>query len=238
MRVLVTRPEPDASALAQELRARGHEPILAPMMSVEFVDGPAPQIGAECYLAFTSANGVRAFCHGIEERDWPVFAVGAATAKVARNMGFAEVYVAGGDVGSLADMIAEHDYMPNQVFHAAGGHVAGDLAGRLIALGIEINTAHMYTAKAATKLPETARAALERQDVDAILFFSPRTAALFAKLAAAEALADRLAPVAAVCLSHNVATALKPLQFRHIQVSVEPTTEALLEALEKSASQA
>jgi len=39
MRLLVTRPEPDASREAETLIARGHEPVLAPLLAIEFVPG-------------------------------------------------------------------------------------------------------------------------------------------------------------------------------------------------------
>ena len=39
MRLLVTRPEPDASLEAEELAARGHEPVLAPLLAIEFASG-------------------------------------------------------------------------------------------------------------------------------------------------------------------------------------------------------
>ncbi len=238
MQVLVTRPEPDGSALAQELSALGHTPILAPMMTIAFEEGPPPAISGDCHLAFTSANGVRAFCHLVSERHWPVFAVGEATAELSRQMGFSEVYAAGGDVESLANLIGEHDYLPNQIFHASGAHIAGDLAGRLQALGIQVNSQKMYEAKAAKQLPDAAAAALRRHEVQAALFFSPRTAAIFAKLAFDEKLRAGLGQSVAICMSQNVATAIKPLPFADVRVSSAPTKMAVLEALEMLASQA
>ena len=41
MRLLVTRPEPDASREAETLTARGHEPVLAPLLAIEFDRGVA-----------------------------------------------------------------------------------------------------------------------------------------------------------------------------------------------------
>lgn len=238
MHVLVTRPEPDGSALAEELRTLGHTPILAPMMTIEFEEAPPPVISGGCALAFTSANGVRAFCHRVSERHWPVFAVGEATAELARHMGFSEVYAAGGDVETLADMIGQHDYLPNEIFHASGADVAGDLAGRLHALGIQITSQQMYVAKAAAELPPPAATALERRQVDAVLFFSPRTAAIFASLAFDEKLQEGLGKSVAICMSQNVATAIKPLPFAEVRVSSAPTKTAVLEALEMSGRQA
>ena len=37
MRLLVTRPEPDAARTAEALRARGHEVLVAPLLRVETI---------------------------------------------------------------------------------------------------------------------------------------------------------------------------------------------------------
>ncbi|WP_204351469.1 hypothetical protein, partial [Providencia stuartii] len=41
MRVLVTRPEPEASRTAEELAWRGHDPVVAPLLLVEPLVEPA-----------------------------------------------------------------------------------------------------------------------------------------------------------------------------------------------------
>ena len=49
-----------AQAIAAQLRAMGHEPVLAPLLTPQFVDGPEPDFdGVQAILA-TSANGIRA----------------------------------------------------------------------------------------------------------------------------------------------------------------------------------
>ena len=60
MRLLVTRPEADAAALAGILAGRGHEPIMAPVMSIRFLDQAAIPSRAWQALLVTSANGARA----------------------------------------------------------------------------------------------------------------------------------------------------------------------------------
>ena len=42
MRLLVTRPEPDAARTAALLRARGHEVVLAPLLRIELLDFELP----------------------------------------------------------------------------------------------------------------------------------------------------------------------------------------------------
>src|SRR5438874_13037474 len=61
MRLLLTRPRDDAEPLANSLKLRGHEPIIAPLMEIRFVPGAEiPLTGAQG-LIVTSANAVRAF---------------------------------------------------------------------------------------------------------------------------------------------------------------------------------
>jgi uroporphyrinogen-III synthase len=106
MRVLITRPEPDATRLAEALRARGHEPVPAPLMTIVVSQAPPPREIADAVLLFTSANGARAAeAHNVRAKR-VVFAVGEATAQAAREAGFRVEGVAGGDVASLTELIA------------------------------------------------------------------------------------------------------------------------------------
>ncbi|HOP18912.1 MAG TPA: hypothetical protein PK585_02440, partial [Amphiplicatus sp.] len=61
MRIIVTRPAPDAEAFAALARAAGFEPVFSAVMTIDFGKA-APSLNGVGALAFTSANGVRAFC--------------------------------------------------------------------------------------------------------------------------------------------------------------------------------
>ena len=208
-RVLVTRPEPDASVFAGLCAANGLSPIMAPLMEIDIrpaavdLDG----IGA---LAFTSANGARAFAANSAVRRLTVFAVGPATAEAARKEGFADIRVAGGDVDALARLIdAARAEFDGAVLHAAGSERAGDLIAALDAVGLAARRAVVYRARAVAALPAAARDALAALDGSGpglwAAFFSPRTAALFVDLVRAAGLSSRLAQARAACLSNAVA---------------------------------
>ena len=57
-RVLVTRAEPGASATGRRLAALGYASIVEPLFILEPINTDLPQFDV---LAFTSANGARAF---------------------------------------------------------------------------------------------------------------------------------------------------------------------------------
>ena len=91
MRLLVTRPEPDAAALADELLALGHEPVVQPLLEFQPLDfDPAP-LKAAGALIVTSRNGLRALQGRIDPgaiAGCPVFCVGGETERGLRQAGF------------------------------------------------------------------------------------------------------------------------------------------------------
>jgi uroporphyrinogen-III synthase len=233
MQALITRPEEDAQTLAAPLIARGIVPLFEPLLSIRRLGRAAPDLAGVQALAFTSANGVRAFAAASPERLLPVLAVGDRTAAAARDLGFAAVESAGGDVAALAELvIARLAPSAGAVLHAAGSVVAGDLAGRLASAGFAVRRAVLYEARPARALSPAAQAALREGRVDLALFFSPRTAASFVRLAAAASLGARCPGIDAVCLSPAVAAALKGVAWRHRIVAAAPTQASLLAALD------
>lgn len=232
MRLLVTRPEEDAVPLVAALAEMGHEAVATPLLRIVFAALPPDldldRIGA---LAFTSANGVRAFVQATARRDWPVFAVGDATAAVARAQGFGTVQAAAGDVTSLAALIgAGWSAADGPVLHVSGHTVRGDLVADLAARGLRACRCALYEAQA-LPLAAAAREALAEDALDGALFYSPRTARLFgARLAEAD-LAAHTARLAAFCLSPAVAEALRDLRWRRVVVAPRPEQAALLASL-------
>src|SRR3954470_12261904 len=85
MRLLVTRPEPDATRTAETLRARGHAVLVAPLLSMQSID--AQFAGSYDGALMTSANAARALAahpHAGELTPLTCFAVGSRTAEAAR----------------------------------------------------------------------------------------------------------------------------------------------------------
>jgi len=228
-RVLVTRPREDARALAEALAARGVETVVEPMLDINFLPSPELDLAGVRALLFTSANGARAFARASARRDLPVLAVGPATARAARDAGFAEVEVAGGDVAALARLAAERRRAAEgALLHVSGSAVAGDLAGRLGAQGFDVRRAVLYEARAAEALSPATAKDLARGAIDGVMLFSPRTARTFVTLVARAGLADALAATEALCLSEAVADAARALPWRAVRIAERPDQAALV----------
>lgn len=233
MRALVTRPREDAEPLAGLLRERGIEPVIEPMLTIAPCATGGVDLDGVQALLVTSANGARALAAATPARGLPVFAVGEASARAARAAGFAAVTSAGGDVETLAQVVAAAlDPKGGALLHAAGGAVAGDLAGRLGGGGFEVRRAVLYEAHTAEALSPAAAEALRRGGIDMALFFSPRTASTFVTLAVKAEVAAACRKVTAFCLSPAVAEAARELPWRRVRCAARPELAALLEEID------
>lgn len=233
MRVLVTRPAEDGAQTAAQLAAMGHQALLAPLLTMHCLAGPAPRLdGVQAILA-TSANGVRAFARLSPRRDVTLFAVGPQTAEAASAAGFADVRNADGDARALAEAVAGWA-TPERgaLLHVSGEQGSGVLAESLAARGFALRKAVLYRVDAADTLPPEAAAALSDGAVDAALFFSPRSAKVFGGLARRGNYSVH--GVIAVCISDATAqalTAAPPLDFAAVRIAARPNQAALLARL-------
>ena len=204
-RVLITRAMPDARETAAQVSERGGVPVIAPILEIALAAGPPPDPAPDAVLAFTSANGVRAYAAaGGPPR--PAWCVGPVTARAAEAAGLAVAGIAGGDVASLAGALRAAK--PTRVMHVRGAHAAGNLTAALRAAGLTAEALVLYEAQAAKTLPEAAVAAL-RGGTDALLF-SPRSARLLGDLMMRAGLGDALADRRVGMLSSAVAAAFTP----------------------------
>ena len=145
LNVWITRAQPGAEATAVRVRALGHAPLVLPLLAVQPIPDVQVDLAGVRALAFTSANGLRAFAQACADRSLQVFAVGAATAQAAREAGFRRVLSADGDVAALAEGIAaRRNEIGGAVLHPGAAELAGDLAGALARAGVEVRALTLY----------------------------------------------------------------------------------------------
>lgn len=229
VRVLITRPEEDAELLVKDLAALGIGADVAPLIRIAYADGPAPDLAGVQALLVTSANGIRAFARLASERGLKVLAVGDASARAARNLGFTDVASAGGDVDDLAHLtVSMLEPDGGALLHVAGSKVAGDLAGLLDTAGFAYRRAVLYGAETAVVLPAVAQEGLAAGRYDGVVFYSPRTGDTFRTLIEAADMASGVAGLCAYCLSANVAARVSSLPWARVAVAERPDHAAML----------
>jgi len=232
MRLLVTRPEPDATALAETLEARGHRAVIEPLLRIRRLDGvDLPSEGATA-VAVTSAQAIELLDATPHLLDLPIYCVGERTAAAARHAGFRQVRVADGDVDRLAALIiGERRPDDGDLLYLAGTVRAGDLAGQLRRAGFTVRLAELYESVPVERLSENTVALLAGGSIDGVLLFSPRTAQTLSALLDQAGLGNLAGELDTWCLSHSIADMIAMSGFRHIHIAAHPTQAALLDLL-------
>lgn len=230
MRVLVTRPGEDGTALAELLGARGVDPLVEPLLTIKQIEGAALELKDVQAILLTSANGVRALARRSEKRDIPVFAVGDATATTARSSGFTQVHSAAGNVETLADLVKEMlKPKDGPLLHVAGSSVAGDLVGLIEAAGFKCAREKLYEAVTERSLNSSTIAAIKDNHIDAVALYSPRSAEIFVELIRKARLVRSCQKIIAICLSQAVADKIAELHWQEVHIAAEPNQDALLD---------
>jgi uroporphyrinogen-III synthase len=245
MRLLVTRPEPDALRLRALLEEAGHEATVEPLLTLTFDRAePIDFDGAQALIA-TSRNALRALKAGqgaasalAEARHLLLFAVGKATAAEARTLGFETVATGAGTAAELvAHIVSVLDPANGVLVHLAGDTLARDLAGELEAHGFRVRQPVVYRMVPATAFADTTVEDLATGAIDGVMLMSPRTAAVYAGLVLRHGLTKPVQRLPHFCLSEAVARRLQLLGPVPTHVAEAPRLEELLALIDESAAQ-
>lgn len=231
MRLLVTRPEPDAERTAAALHARGHSVVIAPLIRIETITGAEIGSGPWAAILITSANAASAIAQHArvaQLRPLAVFAVGERSADAMRAVGFADVCSADGDVSDLAPLVAQRMKPGAPILYLAGADRSGDLAGVLADRGFVVCTVVVYRAIAAAAFPDVATGALAA-GIDGVLHFSRRSAEAYVKAAETAGLVKAaLQQPVHFCLSAAVAEPLARAGAAEVRIAIKPVEAALI----------
>lgn len=221
MKLLVTRPEPGASATIARLATLGHEAIALPCLTISPVTPHLPQHPAA--LLVTSGQAVPALparLHNV-----PVFCVGDATAAKLRMAGFTSVESANGDAEALASLVLRRN-LPGLHVLATGERLGQKLMTTLRAGGISIVRRKVYKVARRRTLPDSIYTALKAGDFDGVLFYSAETAQAFLRLNP-----PRTDQLNAYALSQNIEKGLQAVPWNAIHVACAPTEADLMALL-------
>ena len=211
--LLFTRPE-DPGQTAR-LTAAGWQVTVWPMLETTAVDPDRAIAKLAGYkdgdaLILTSQRVLEVLGQYLTPdlcRPWTVFCVGGSTAAAARAAGFGDVFEAEASSDSLVALIAEQAPLHNirHLLHLCSPDRAIDLTAALDKIGLWLTRHVAYQADLATQFSATVSDLLAQNKIDAVTFFSARTAAHFGALLAAQ---GSPWPKTAYCLSERIAAAL------------------------------
>lgn len=240
MAVLVTRPVPDNEATAEALRQRGFSPMLAPMLTFQALPFQIEESREFRGVILTSANALRAMAaspqvarlHGL-----PAFAVGAQTARAARDSGFSDVRTAEGDAAALRELIAAK--APEKrgaapLLYPCATDVSRDLGRELGLLGINVVAVAVYRMMRLDDFTAPVREAFANQTIEAVLHYSRRSALAFISAVRRAGMEISALALPQICLSEAIAASLRDAGASRASVAAAPTEACLLDALEQA----
>jgi uroporphyrinogen-III synthase len=222
MRVLVTRPADQAAPTVKRLSALGHSPVCAPALEIVPIVAVLPEGPFDLILA-TSAQAFAGLRPSSVLGAAPLACVGDKTAAAAATAGFTARIIAPRAEALSERLIAE--WPPGSALYLAGRERKPLLEDSLRAAGWRLAVLETYDARPVESWPAEIVAALEKGEVDAILHYSPRSAAAARVLIGTEG-AARLSHY---CLSEDVAAICRTFaRAEKIFVASQPDEEALM----------
>jgi uroporphyrinogen-III synthase len=234
MRLLVTRPQPDAERTAAILRARGHTVLVMPALRVEPTTDVPLGSGTLSHswtgILMTSANAARAMAQHpsiAALRQLPVFAVGEKTRAAAESAGFLNVISADGDAAALAALVASQlggERPPGRLLYLAGEERTGDLES-VLSRQFAVDTVVVYRAVMISGLTPPVVEALNAGALDGVLHFSRRSVEALLAAANGAGLHAKVMALHHYCLSAQVAAALEGAT---VHVAAHPDEQTLL----------
>jgi uroporphyrinogen-III synthase len=234
--VLVTRPAPDNAATAEALRARGYEVVLSPVLLFEPMPFRSDSEAGYDGVVVTSANALRAIADHPSLPAWRklrLFAVGEATAEVARRIGFTNILVAAGDGASLRDLVAAKLKKRGTLCYFAGEVLSRDLAGELEARGFTVVTHTVYRMVPLLQLAADVVAAFNAYRIETVVHFSRRSARAFFEATRGSGVEISALALPHCCISDAVAAVAREAGAARIVTAQAPDERSTLDALER-----
>ncbi|MEO5334272.1 MAG: uroporphyrinogen-III synthase [Magnetococcus sp. YQC-5] len=235
--ILITRPEPGASATARQIVSQGGIPVLAPVLSVEPASDSRPLKEAIAKLdsfdgiLLTSTNSAKVFAEAVPVGSaMPgLFAVGRKTAQILTRHGWDVTVPQEPEGGAmLGETLLRWHPEGRRFLFPRAEEGREELISMLEQAGKEVTLVTVYRTVPVARLPDAILDQLER--MDAITFFSPRTVEAFLDaLQAGGASLPGSAVIAA--LSPLTAQTLVQRQVRVDLIASRADSEGMLEAL-------
>lgn len=232
-KIIVMARADGGAEIEEAITALGFDPLVEPVLSIQYVEDDPPEIEDTTPLIFTSANGVRALARKTDSRTNKVYAVGRNTADEARQAGFENIENAQGTVDDLAELLLEPlrtSLIP--ALYVRGEEISHDLAAILTKNGVSIQQWIGYKAIPAQNLSIRLLKKLDSREIEAIMFFSARGGQNFAELAEQYDRVSRMRTIRALCISEAVLKSVSVLPFRDAVISDTPDRYGMMKLLQ------
>ena len=217
MHILFTRPFDDCHELMLRFRSLGHMVSHIPVISIQKIIYESLDFSLFKGIIFTSTNAIKFLDTQKIDKKIKCFCVGNATEKVAKIKGFQNIYVAGGNVENLKEIIFQNfEVSDGNLIYVTGHIISSDLDKKLISEGYNLKRIINYKAIAQEKFNNDEIEKLKVQIPDIVYVYSQNSALSFLNMIKNYNLQNSWMNTNLMCISEKTSAILNEIKWKKI----------------------
>ena len=217
MHILFTRPFDDCHELMLRFRSLGHMVSHIPVISIQKIVYESLDFSLFKGIIFTSTNAIKFLDTQKIDKKIKCFCVGNTTEKVAKIKGFQNIYVAGGNVENLKEIIFQNfEVSDGNLIYVTGHIISSDLDKKLISEGYNLKRIINYKAIAQEKFNNDEIEKLKVQIPDIVYVYSQNSALSFLNMIKNCNLQNSWMNTNLMCISEKTSAILNEIKWKKI----------------------
>ena len=217
MHILFTRPFDDCHELMLRFKSLGHMVSHIPVISIQKIIYESLDFSLFKGIIFTSTNAIKFLDTQKIDKQIKCFCVGNATEKVAKTKGFQNIYVAGGNVENLKEVILQNfEVSDGNLIYVTGQTISSDLDKKLISEGYNLKRIINYKAIVQEKFNNNEIEKLKDQIPDIVYVYSQNSALGFLNMIKNYNLQNSWMNTNLMCISEKTSTVLNEIKWKKI----------------------
>ena len=217
MHILFTRPFDDCHELMLRFKSLGHMVSHIPVISIQKIIYESLDFSLFKGIIFTSSNAIKFLDTQKIDKKIKCFCVGNATEKVAKMKGFQNIYVAGGNVENLKEIILQNfGVSDGNLIYVTGQIISSDLDKKLISQGYHLKRIINYKAIEQEKFNNDEIEKLKDKIPDIVYVYSQNSAQSFLNMIKNYNLQSSWMNTNLMCISEKTSTVLNEIKWKKI----------------------
>ena len=217
MHILFTRPFDDCHELMLRFKSLGHIVSHIPVISIQKIIYESLDFSLFKGIIFTSSNAIKFLDTQKIDKKIKCFCVGNATEKVAKMKGFQNIYVAGGNVENLKEIILQNfGVSDGNLIYVTGQIISSDLDKKLISQGYHLKRIINYKAIEQEKFNNDEIEKLKDKIPDIVYVYSQNSAQSFLNMIKNYNLQSSWMNTNLMCISEKTSTVLNEIKWKKI----------------------
>jgi uroporphyrinogen-III synthase len=223
--IVLTRPREEAESFLKELGDYDKKVLIEPMLNISPVKFKEVNLNRYQGFVFTSINAVRLLHPYIRDFKKDAFVVGQQVAKEIKSYSSLNVKAVMDNSADLEAFLKNSKWKSSKpLLYACGKNITNHFNLE----NIKIDNFPIYEAVKNKNFSDEFLALLKADEIDAIAFFSLRTAECFIDVCGKYECTDCLRSIKALCISQRVLESVNKVEWKSVQVAGTPDRQGML----------